>query len=312
MPTVLITGGTGMIGKALTKVLLEKNYKIIILSRGDKYITDNQQSTDSRLQYARWDIKQQSIDEDAIAKADYIIHLAGAGVADKRWSEKRKAEIVSSRVDSGRLLVDSLKNIRNQVKAVISSSAIGWYGADSVIPNPTPFKEDDPFDKEFLGLTCKRWEQSIEPVTQLGKRLVKLRTGIVLSKSGGALVEFKKPLMFRVAAILGTGKQIISWIHIDDVVKLFIAAIENENMNGVYNAVAPNPVSNKELTVQLAKIKKGNFFVPVHVPSFVLKLMLGEMSIEVLKSATVSSKKIEQTGFAFQFSSIEQALKDLV
>ena len=312
MPTVLITGGTGMIGKALTKVLLEKNYKIIILSRGDKSITDNQQFTDSGLQYARWDIKQQSIDEDAIAKADYIIHLAGAGVADKRWSEKRKAEIVSSRVDSGRLLVDSLKNIRNQVKAVISSSAIGWYGADPVIPNPTPFKEDDPFDKEFLGLTCKRWEQSIEPVTQLGKRLVKLRTGIVLSKSGGALVEFKKPLMFQVAAILGTGKQIISWIHIDDVVKLFIAAIENENMNGVYNAVAPNPVSNKELTVQLAKIKKGNFFVPVHVPSFVLKLMLGEMSIEVLKSATVSSKKIEQTGFAFQFSSIEQALKDLV
>lgn len=310
MVTVLITGGTGMIGKALTKALLEKNYKVIILSRGGQSMVDSK-ALPGNIRYAEWNIEKQTIDEGAIGEADYIIHLAGAGVADKRWSEKRKAEIVSSRIDSGRLLSGSLKKIPNKVKAVISASAIGWYGADPVIPNPIPFKENFRADDQFLGITCQQWEEAIEPVSQLGKRLVKLRIGIVLSKSGGALVEFKKPLQFAVAAILGTGKQLISWIHIDDVVKLFIAALENENMNGVYNAVAPNPVSNKELTIQLAKINKERFFIPIHVPSFVLKLLLGEMSVEILKSATVSCEKVQQAGFEFQFPTIENALNDL-
>lgn len=310
MFTVLITGGTGMIGKALTKALLEKNYKVVILSRDNNSMVNSTAST-GNIRYAEWNIEKQTIDEGAISEADYIIHLAGAGVADKRWSEKRKAEIVSSRIESGRLLSDSLKKIPNKVKAVISASAIGWYGADPVIPNSKPYEENFPADDQFLGKTCQQWEESIEPINQLGKRLVKLRIGIVLSNSGGALVEFKKPLQFGVAAILGTGKQIISWIHIDDLVKLFIAALENENLNGVYNAVAPNPVSNKELTIHLAKIKKGRFFIPMNVPSFVLKLLLGEMSVEVLKSATVSCEKIQQTGFEFQFPTIENALKDL-
>ena len=302
MATVLITGGTGMIGKALTKALQEKNYHVIILSRGKKTAT-----TDT-VQYATWDVEKQTIDEQAIAKADYIIHLAGAGVADKRWTEKRKEEIVRSRVDSGKLLVNSIAKIPNTIKAVISSSAIGWYGADPIIPNPLPFKETDPSDDEFLGTTCKQWEEAIEPVTELGKRLVKLRTGIVLSKEGGALVEFKKPLRVGVAAILGNGKQVISWIHIDDLVKMYIAAIENKKMDGAYNAVAPFPVSNKELTLALAKIKKRKFFIPIHVPSFVLKMVIGEMSIEVLKSATVSADRILQTGFQFTYPAIKEAL----
>lgn len=302
MATVLITGGTGMIGKALTKALQEKNYHVIILSRGKKT------AAIGTVQYATWDVEKQTIDEQAIAKADYIIHLAGAGVADKRWTEKRKEEIVLSRVDSGKLLVNSIAKIPNNIKAVISSSAIGWYGADPIIPNPLPFKETDPSDDEFLGTTCKQWEEAIEPVTELGKRLVKLRTGIVLSKEGGALVEFKKPLSFRVAAVLGDGKQVISWIHIDDLVKMYIAAIENKKMNGAYNAVAPFPVSNKELTLSLAKIKKGKSFISIHVPSFVLKIVIGEMSIEVLKSATVSADKILQTGFQFIYPAIKEAL----
>jgi uncharacterized protein len=203
-----------------------------------------------------------------------------------------------------------LKTIPNKVKAVVSASAIGWYGSDPIIPNPKPFEENNPADETFLGNTCKQWEESIEPVTQSGKRLVKLRIGIVLSKDGGALSEFKKPLQFGVAAILGNGKQIISWIHIDDLVRMFIAAIENSTMNGVYNAVAPVPVSNKNLTIQLAKSRK-KFFIPVHVPSFILKLILGEMSIEVLKSATVRSNKIELTGFNFKFPTVTAALSNL-
>ena len=308
MATILITGGTGLVGRALSKALLEKGHSVIILTRKIEVMADHPQSKNG-IQWAQWNVESQTIDKDAVARADYIIHLAGAGVADKRWTKKRKQEILDSRVKSGALLVNALNKIENKVKAVITASAIGWYGADPVIPNPNPFLEDAPADTAFLGDTCRQWEQSIEPVTQLKKRLVKLRIGIVLSKDGGALKEFIKPLQFGVAAILGNGKQMISWIHIDDLVNMFMAAIENEYMNGIYNAVAPQPVSNKELTLELARSRK-KFFIPFYVPSFILKLMLGEMSIEILKSATVSSTKIHQAGFNFKFPDIKSALKN--
>jgi uncharacterized protein len=307
MATILITGGTGLIGKALTNALLEKKYKVIILSRD----LGKQHTKNHNLSLAQWDVNSQHIDKAAIANADYIIHLAGAGVADKRWTKKRKQEIIDSRVKGSQLIVKALQEIPNNVKAVISASAIGWYGPDPVIPNPKPFREDDPNDDAFLGETCRLWEESLEPVRKMGKRLVKLRTGIVLSNEGGALKEFKNPLRFGVSAILGSGKQVISWIHIDDLVRLYIAAIEDQHMNGVYNAVSPDPVSNKKLTLQLSRLQKGNFFIPVHVPSFVLKIVLGEMSIEVLKSATVSCDKIHYSGFVFLYPSIEAALAHL-
>ena len=306
MATILITGGTGLVGRALCKALQERGYDIIILTRKIRPIIHNQQPAD-RIRYAEWNVDAQIIDKDAIAKADYILHLAGAGVAEKRWTKKRKKEIIDSRVKSGQLIVESLRNIPNKVKAIIAASAIGWYGADPVVPNPNNFTEDAPADKEFLGDTCHQWEQSIEPVAQLNKRLVKLRIGIVLSKEGGALKEFIKPLKFGVAAILGNGKQMISWIHIDDLVSMFITSIEHENISGVYNAVAPAPVSNKELTLQLAK-SRMKFYFPIYVPSFILKLMLGEMSIEILKSATISCSKILREGFRFKYPVIAGAL----
>lgn len=305
MQTVLITGGTGLVGKALGQALLKKGYSVIVLSRDA-----TKESNIANLSYASWNVAAQKIDERAVTNADFIIHLAGAGVADKRWTKKRKQEIIDSRVQSSKLLVDSLKNIPNKVKAIISASAIGWYGADAAIPNPQPFTESNLADSAFLGTTCRQWEESINPVTETGKRLVKLRIGIVLSKEGGALKEFIKPLQFGLATILGSGKQIISWIHIDDMVQLFITAIENENMKGVYNAVAPNPVSNKELIIQLAKARH-KFYIPMRVPAFVLKLMLGEMSVEILKSATVSAEKTLHSGFSFSYAALTPALNDL-
>jgi len=259
--------------------------------------------------FAEWNVETQTIDEWAIKEADFIIHLAGAGVADKRWTERRKEEIEKSRVNSSKLIVDSLKRIPNKVRAVVSASAMGWYGPDPSIPNPAPFMENDPPDDSFLGNTCKKWEESITAAELVGKRVVKLRTGIVLSNSGGALQEFKKPLSFGVAAILGNGKQIISWIHIDDLVQMYIVAIENEKMRGAYNAVAPDPISNKQFTLYLARKKK--FFLPVHVPSFILKLVLGEMSIEVLKRAKVGCNKILGSGYLFQYPTYQSALDDL-
>jgi uncharacterized protein (TIGR01777 family) len=171
--------------------------------------------------------------------------------------------------------------------------------------------ETDAAAKGFLGETCQLWEQSVAPVEELDKRLVKVRTGIVLSNEGGALAEFKKPVNFGIAGILGNGKQVVSWIHIDDLCRLYIYAIENEQLSGSYNAVAPEPVTNKTLTIELAQKMKGKFFIPLHVPSFILKIMLGDRSIEVLKSTTVSCAKIKQTGFSFLYPTINAALEQL-
>jgi hypothetical protein len=304
METILITGGSGLVGRTLTDLLLKKGYQVIILTRK---ITDK--NPKPHLKYALWDIKKSFIDVQAIQTSDYIIHLAGAGVVDKKWTAAYQQEIVDSRVNSSSLIIQTLKNNPNKVKALISSSAIGWYGPDLSLNHQ--FVETEKNDDSFLGNTCKLWEDSVEPAQQMGIRVCKLRTGIVLSKEGGALKEFMKPINLGVAAILGNGKQMVSWIHIDDLCRMFLHAIENKEMSGSYNAVAPHPVSNKNLTLSLAKEIKGRFFMPSYVPSFILKLMMGKRSIEVLKSCYVSAEKISKSGFTFFFPSIEVALKDL-
>src|SRR5258706_3796567 len=288
MPTVLITGGIGLIGKNLTSHLINKGYDVIILSR--KPISD---TSKKQITYAIWYINKQEIDSNALSKADYIIHLAGAGVMDKRWTSKYKKEIVESRTKSSQLIIKSLQQNENKVKSVISASAIGWYGKDpsTGMQHWDGFRETDKPDTGFLGETCKLWEDSIEPVTALGIRLVKLRQGIVLSNDGGAFIEFKKPLRFGIAGILGNGKQVISWIHIDDVCRMYVNAIENENLSGSYNAVAPSPVSNKQFIIKTADLLRKSFYIPLHVPEFFLKLILGEKSIEILRSATVCCNK---------------------
>lgn len=304
MAVVLLTGGTGMIGRALTKALLKRGYEIIVLTRGSI-----PKLPVIGISYAAWNPATQEIDQAAFARADHIIHLAGAGVADKRWTRKRKEQIVQSRVQGGELIVKSLQAIPNKIRTVISASAIGWYGADNPSGN-RKFVETDPPSSDFLGSTCRQWEQSMAPAASLQKRLVYLRIGIVLSNEGGAYKEFAKPLRWRIAAILGNGKQVISWIHIDDIVNLFIAALENEKLSGVYNAVSPMPVSNKELVKSMTR-SLGKKCITVKVPAFLLKIILGEMSTEVLKSTSVSCDRIIQEGFSFQYPEINEAVSAL-
>jgi len=307
MPIVLITGGTGLIGANLTRHLTEREYDVIILSR-TKHASKN-----PRISYSVWDVEKNIIDAEVIKKADHIIHLAGAGVMDKKWTNEYKKIIVDSRTKSSQLLLKSLRENDHHVKTFVSASGIGWYGEDAKpLLRKEGFLETDLASKDFLGETCLLWEASTQPAAELGIRLVKLRTGIVLSIHGGAFKEYKSPLRFGVASILGNGKQIVSWIHIDDLSRMYIEAIENHYLNGSYNAVAPNPVSQKNLMIILANKLRNKFYTPIHVPAMFLKLLYGKRSIEILKSATVNSKKIKAAGFTFLYPTIEAAIDELI
>ncbi|MBC9930833.1 TIGR01777 family oxidoreductase [Chitinophaga qingshengii] len=301
MESVLITGGTGLVGTALTRLLLERGYKVIILTRKPE------QGTNRDVRYAAWDVAQQTIDINALQEADYIVHLAGANVGEKRWTAARKREILESRTKSSELIVKALQTHPNKIRKVISASATGYYGESS----DRAFIETDPPATDYLGSTTLAWEQSIAPVAALDKKLVIFRTGIALSREGGALKEFYKPLRFGFATVLGSGDQYISWIHIQDLVRLYFNAIVNDQLEGIYNAVAPQPVRHKELMLTMARAAKGNSFITSYVPAFALKLALGEMSVEILKSVNVSSRKIQDTGFQFSYPTIGEAMEQL-
>jgi uncharacterized protein len=301
--TVAITGGTGLVGKRLTALLIQKGYQVIIVSRNP------QETANPNITYKKWDIAGNYIDPTILTNATHLVHLAGAGVADKRWTAERKKEILDSRVQSSNLLAHALANTAHNIQTVHSASAIGWYGPDK---NSTSFTEDMPSHNDFLGDTCKQWETALTPITKQNIRLCTYRFGIVFSNEAGALKEFLKPLRFRVAAVLGNGKQVMSWIHIDDVCNAIIWGIENPQMSGVYNVVAPMPLSNKVITKTIAKLLWGNGFITIPIPSFMLKIILGEMSIEVLKSATVSANKLLQTGFVFQYPTLNSTIMHLL
>lgn len=308
MAVVLISGGTGLIGSALIKHLSGRDYDIIILSR-----KKNLTSTSPKISYSYWNVERKIIDPKAVKKADHIVHLAGSGVMDKKWTDDYKKIILQSRTKSAELIINCLKENQHHVKSFVSASAIGWYGTDQKHPvTKDPFIESDLPSNDFLGETCLLWEASTDSVSSMGIRLVKLRTGIVLSNNGGAFKEYKMPLKFGVAPVLGSGKQIVSWIHIDDLCRMYCEAIQNIYLHGSYNAVAPEPVSQKKLILTLGQRMRHKFFIPIYVPAFILKLIFGKRSIELLKSATVSNKKIKATGFTFLYPSIESAIDELV
>ncbi len=305
MQTIVITGGTGLVGTQLSKMLVERGYHVIIFTRSPQKHTGT-----AHLQYAYWDIDNFKVDEAALLKADYIIHLAGAGVVDKKWDAAYRKEILSTRTKSIELILQKLQPGKHHVKALISASATGWYGPD--LDPVAPFLESSPAANDFLGNTCRLWELAADEAVCMGIRVCKLRTGIVLSDKAGALPEFIKPLRFGIASILGSGKQVISWIHLTDLCRMYIHAIENSALHGSYNATSPSPVTNKTLVKTLARIRNGNKFITMNVPTFVLKIMMGERSIEVLKSCTVSSQKIQETGFTFQYPLLQEALTNLL
>ncbi|MGV3642087.1 MAG: TIGR01777 family oxidoreductase [Adhaeribacter sp.] len=293
---ILITGGSGLIGTRLSEMLIDQGYEVAHLSRNTRQY--------SHYKTFKWDIDRGFIDDNVLAYADYIINLAGASVAEGKWTKDRKREILESRVKSTALLQECLRKTNHHVKAFISASAIGIYGDTG----QHLVTEESQYGEDFLAQVCRQWETAAWQVHELGIRTCILRLGIVLSNKGGALPQMAKPVKLMAGAPLGSGKQYMSWIHIDDLCRLFIQAIEEPQFQGVYNAVAPNPVTNEEFTRLLAQVMHRPL-TGLKVPAVGLKLMLGEMSEVVLEGQRVSGNKVMQTGFTFEYQSPQKALE---
>jgi hypothetical protein len=300
MAKVLITGGTGLIGKQLSELLVAQGYEVGILSR-------RRNSNNKSITTYYWDIDKDEIDVEAVNSCDFIIHLAGANIGSKRWTEKRKQDIIDSRVKSIELILQNI-GVNNSLRAFITSSAIGYYGA---ITSERVFTEADPPANDFLGKTCKLWEQGVDLFIDKGIRVVKIRTGIVLSDRGGALSSFIPLAKMGLGSAIGSGKQYMPWIHIDDLVEIYLAALENSELQGAYNAVAPEHTTNKDFARAISKTLKRPFWFP-NVPAVVLKALYGEMSKMILNGSRVSSNKIETAGFKFQYSSLYHALESVL
>lgn len=298
---VLISGGSGFVGNHLTQLLLSKGYTVSILSRSER-----QNKKD--IFYYKWDVAKQFIEEEAVLKADYIIHLAGENIAEKRWTAKRKAAIIDSREKSAQLLYMVLKKHYKKLDAFISASAVGYYGA---VNGQEICKEEDAPANDFLGYACQKWEDSIDFIENLNIRTVKVRTGLVMGKDDGFLKKLVPLFKYRLGSALGSGKQYMPWIHIDDLCGIYLQAIVNSQMSGPYNAAVNDDTTNSIFSKTLARIFGYSIWLP-NVPEFILKMTLGEMSKIVLTGRRVSSDKIEQTGFKFKFTDLQEALKDCV
>jgi len=296
---ILITGASGLIGTRLTELLLNKGYSVTHLGRSRK---------EGKVKSFVWNVDRFVIEPRALDGITTIIHLAGAGVSDKRWTTSYKEEIYASRIQSTSLLFEELKKGHHQVASFISASAIGYYGFTH--DNEMLTEETAP-GHDFLAEVTRAWEEKVDQVNSLGVRVCKMRIGIVLSDQGGALKQMVTPIKLFAGAPLGSGNQQVSWIHLDDLCGMFINAIEDEELSGAYNATGPYSVSNRELTEAIANVLHKPLILP-NIPQFALKILLGEMADIVVNGSNVSSQKIQQAGFQFKFKDLNSALKDLL
>ena len=299
MKEIVLITGSGMIAQRLTEKLEKNNFSVRFLSR-----------TKKGANYFTWNLNSKFIEEGAFKNVQHIIHLAGANIVDKRWTKKRRSELISSRIDTIQLIKETLKKENVKIKTFISASAIGYYGTDIT---ENIYTEASESGKDFISDLCVEWERMADALTleHMVNRLIKLRIGIVLSKKGGALEKMSKPIKYYLGAALGSGKQYIPWIHIDDLCDIIMFSILNENMNGIYNAVAPEHISNIDFTKAIAQKIKRPVLLP-HVPGYMLRLIFGKMAMILLGGSRVSSKKMMDAGYQFTYKNVSQALDDLL
>lgn len=289
-----------MIGSHLSRLLLQEGYQVAHLSRSLR--------EDKAIKHYLWDIEEGKIEEGALEGADYVINLAGASIAAHRWTAQYKQLVMMSRTAGTTLLVREMARLAKKPKAFISASAINYYGGDR---GDELLREQSSAGQDFMGSVCKAWEDAADGAEELDVRLVKLRIGVVLSLDGGALKPMMVPFRFGLGTALGSGRQYLSWIHIDDLCQLILKAMRDEAMQGAYNAVAPEPVTNAHFSEVLAAAMNKPYVLPA-VPAPVLKLALGERAIVVLGSARGSADKVKKAGYTFRYPVLEPALQDLL
>ncbi len=297
---VLITGGSGLVGRRLTAVLQEKRHEVAWLS--------SRHWLKSNIPIYEYNYSSGEIDNEAIRWADVIVHLAGANVGEKKWSKKRRNLIMDSRVKTANLIFKSLKENEHQVKAFISASAVGYYGA---VTTENIFTEESAAGSDFLSTVCQHWEKAADAFTTLGIRVVKIRSGVVWSNSGGALEKIIPPFKFGANVVLGNGKQYMPWIHIDDLCNIYLKVVEDESMQGVYNAVAPEHTNYGDFIRQLKPYFK-RVFLNVKVPAFALRLVFGKMAVLLLDGSRVEAKRLAELGFQFQFPTLKTVFNNLL
>ena len=299
MKTILITGGSGLVGRKLSRLLIEKGYKVIWLSR-ERYVK-------AEIPRYRWDYRRNEIDKEAVEQADVIIHLAGSNLGEDSWTRQKKHSIVDSRGQTAQLLLDTLKSMDKKIDAFISASAIGFYGVKTTDKIFT--EEDASVESDFLSRTCRKWEDAAFRFQQeLDVRTVALRTAFVISKNSDAFRKMVLPTRFGLGAPIGSGNQYMSWIHIEDLCQLYLKAIEDTSMQGAYNAVAPEFINNADFMHALAKVMRRPFFMP-HVPAFFMRLIMGEAADMILGGSRISAQKIQDAGYEFQYDTSEKAFK---
>lgn len=298
--SVLITGGNGLIGKYLTSALLAEGYKVSHLSR--------QTNSFGKVRVFRWEPAHEYLNPEAFEGIDCLVHLSGANIGEKRWSLSRKKEIRSSRVDSANLLFRTVREKNINLKAFVTASAVGYYGS---LTSERIFTEGDPPSDDFLGTTCRLWEESADLFEGIGIRTVKIRTAVVLAKNDSALDKLMKPARFGLVLRLGNGKQYFPWIHINDLCDIYLKAIKDQNMSGPYNAVAPEHVNHDDFVRTMASVMEKPVFLP-HVPAWILRAVLGKKSEIVLTGSRISSEKIINAGYSFRYENLAGALKSVI
>jgi uncharacterized protein (TIGR01777 family) len=295
---VLITGANGLVAQELSK-RLEKEYSVRFLTRKKRNSNEFE-----------WDIKNQSIDETAFENVSHIIHLAGANISEKRWTDERKKELISSRIDSANLILKTLQKNNIKLKSFISASGINYYGTKTT---EKIFTEKDDPGNDFLSEVVVLWERVADDFKEqnIAERVVKIRTAVVLSEKDGALKKMIPTIKMGIGSPLGTGKQYMPWIHIKDICSIYEFALKNSELDGAFNATSPEHTTNENLTKKIAEVLKKPLFMP-NVPSFVLKLLFGELASALLEGSRASSEKIQKEGFKFEFPVLKGALEDLL
>jgi len=300
MARILITGGTGLIGKALSQSLLAQGHSVHILSRTPRAGT--------KVPEFYWNVEKQEIDEKALEGVEHIVHLAGIGVADKRWTEKRRQEIINSRVDSMKLITNAVKSKGLRLRSVVGASAIGIYGMGT---SEKIFSENDRGPEDFLWKTCELWERSYDSIKALSDKTCILRIGVVLSEKGGALRRLLPIFKAGLGSPIGNGRQYLPWIHLDDMVALIVESLFNPALEGVYNAVATEHITNAYFSESIARALVKPYFMPA-IPAFAMKLLYGEMANVLLRGVRASNQRLLDSGFRFRFPELKPALEAIV